>query len=147
MSRTKREIERKERKTEMKMSSPSDKTRQPILVRLCEAAFMSFDCAVDHGDIQQTPCRSQTCDGSITCVELSCPLQGLDDTTVELRSRLWNSTFIEVTCCVLMDYSVGPPDEARVSYRSKCFCSHTGLCFSFKLTYTSEGLTRASYSG
>lgn len=28
---------------------------------------------------------------------LKCPLQGLDGTTVELRSRLWNSTFIEVT--------------------------------------------------
>lgn len=30
---------------------------------------------------------------------LECPLQGLDGTTVELRSRLWNSTFIEVTFC------------------------------------------------
>lgn len=26
---------------------------------------------------------------------LECPLQSLDGTTVELRSRLWNSTFIE----------------------------------------------------
>lgn len=26
---------------------------------------------------------------------LECPLQGLDGTTVELRARLWNSTFIE----------------------------------------------------
>uniref|UniRef100_A0AAQ5ZCT6 Integrin alpha-2 domain-containing protein n=1 Tax=Amphiprion ocellaris TaxID=80972 RepID=A0AAQ5ZCT6_AMPOC len=29
------------------------------------------------------------------CVVLRCPLQGLDGTSVELRSRLWNSTFIE----------------------------------------------------
>ncbi|XP_037645331.1 integrin alpha-6 isoform X1 [Sebastes umbrosus] len=36
-----------------------------------------------------------TCDSGIKCVVLRCPLQGLDGTTVELRSRLWNSTFIE----------------------------------------------------
>ncbi len=30
---------------------------------------------------------------------LKCPLQSLDGTTLTLRSRLWNSTFIEVTCC------------------------------------------------
>lgn len=28
---------------------------------------------------------------------LKCPLQSLEGTAVELRSRLWNSTFIEVT--------------------------------------------------
>uniref|UniRef100_A0A673ACU9 Integrin alpha-2 domain-containing protein n=1 Tax=Sphaeramia orbicularis TaxID=375764 RepID=A0A673ACU9_9TELE len=32
---------------------------------------------------------------SLKCVVLKCPLQGLDGTTVELRSRLWNSTFLE----------------------------------------------------
>uniref|UniRef100_A0A671YR48 Integrin subunit alpha 6 n=1 Tax=Sparus aurata TaxID=8175 RepID=A0A671YR48_SPAAU len=36
-----------------------------------------------------------SCGKDIKCVELSCPLQGLDGTAVELRSRLWNSTFIE----------------------------------------------------
>ncbi|XP_042350253.1 integrin alpha-6 isoform X2 [Plectropomus leopardus] len=36
-----------------------------------------------------------TCDSEIRCVVLKCPLQGLDGTAVELRSRLWNSTFIE----------------------------------------------------
>ncbi|XP_073329932.1 integrin alpha-6 isoform X1 [Pagrus major] len=36
-----------------------------------------------------------SCDNDIKCVELKCPLQGLDGTAVELRSRLWNSTFIE----------------------------------------------------
>ncbi|XP_036964800.1 integrin alpha-6 isoform X2 [Acanthopagrus latus] len=36
-----------------------------------------------------------SCGKDIQCVELSCPLQGLDGTAVELRSRLWNSTFIE----------------------------------------------------
>nr|XP_046259385.1 integrin alpha-6 isoform X2 [Scatophagus argus] len=36
-----------------------------------------------------------TCDGETKCVVLKCPLQGLDGTAVELRSRLWNSTFIE----------------------------------------------------
>ncbi|XP_059198646.1 integrin alpha-6 [Centropristis striata] len=36
-----------------------------------------------------------SCDGEIKCVVLNCPLQGLDGTAVELRSRLWNSTFIE----------------------------------------------------
>ncbi|XP_074550667.1 integrin alpha-6 isoform X2 [Halichoeres trimaculatus] len=36
-----------------------------------------------------------TCDDEIKCVVLKCPLQGLDGTAVELKSRLWNSTFIE----------------------------------------------------
>uniref|UniRef100_A0A3B3UL83 Integrin subunit alpha 6 n=1 Tax=Poecilia latipinna TaxID=48699 RepID=A0A3B3UL83_9TELE len=36
---------------------------------------------------------------SVKCVVLKCPLQGINGTTVELRSRLWNSTFIEVTNC------------------------------------------------
>ncbi|XP_056290120.1 integrin alpha-6 isoform X1 [Pseudoliparis swirei] len=36
-----------------------------------------------------------TCDSQIKCVVLKCPLQGLDGTALELRSRLWNSTFIE----------------------------------------------------
>lgn len=36
-----------------------------------------------------------TCEGETKCVVLKCPLQGLDGTAVELRSRLWNSTFIE----------------------------------------------------
>uniref|UniRef100_UPI0037E92270 integrin alpha-6 isoform X1 n=1 Tax=Semicossyphus pulcher TaxID=241346 RepID=UPI0037E92270 len=36
-----------------------------------------------------------SCDSEIKCVVLKCPLEGLDGTTVELRSRLWNSTFIE----------------------------------------------------
>uniref|UniRef100_A0A8D3CGM7 Integrin subunit alpha 6 n=1 Tax=Scophthalmus maximus TaxID=52904 RepID=A0A8D3CGM7_SCOMX len=63
VSRTKREIERKERKSGGK------------------SACMGVE---------------------IACVVLKCPLQGLDGTTIELRSRLWNSTFIEVTCCILM---------------------------------------------
>ncbi|XP_070694793.1 integrin alpha-6 [Pempheris klunzingeri] len=36
-----------------------------------------------------------TCGSEIKCVVLKCPLQGLDGTAIELRSRLWNSTFIE----------------------------------------------------
>uniref|UniRef100_A0A3B4FHA9 Integrin subunit alpha 6 n=1 Tax=Pundamilia nyererei TaxID=303518 RepID=A0A3B4FHA9_9CICH len=35
-------------------------------------------------------------DGMKKCVVFKCPLQGLDGTVVVLRSRLWNSTFIEV---------------------------------------------------
>uniref|UniRef100_A0A3B4FH95 Integrin subunit alpha 6 n=1 Tax=Pundamilia nyererei TaxID=303518 RepID=A0A3B4FH95_9CICH len=34
-------------------------------------------------------------DGMKKCVVFKCPLQGLDGTVVVLRSRLWNSTFIE----------------------------------------------------
>lgn len=34
-------------------------------------------------------------DGMKGCVVLKCPLQGLGGTVVTLRSRLWNSTFIE----------------------------------------------------
>ncbi|XP_024919730.1 integrin alpha-6 isoform X2 [Cynoglossus semilaevis] len=63
--RTKREIERKGKKVVGKLSSPSDKDR--IL----------------------------SCENGMKCVVLKCPLKGLDGTTVELRSRLWNSTFIE----------------------------------------------------
>ncbi|XP_018540308.1 integrin alpha-6 isoform X1 [Lates calcarifer] len=65
VSRTKREIERRERKTVGKTSSLSN--RNKVL----------------------------TCENEIKCVVLKCPLQGLDGTTIELRSRLWNSTFIE----------------------------------------------------
>ncbi|KAM6934180.1 integrin alpha-6 [Xenentodon cancila] len=36
-----------------------------------------------------------SCSKEINCVVLHCPLKGLDGTAVELRSRLWNSTFIE----------------------------------------------------
>uniref|UniRef100_A0A3Q2Q9F5 Integrin subunit alpha 6 n=1 Tax=Fundulus heteroclitus TaxID=8078 RepID=A0A3Q2Q9F5_FUNHE len=36
-----------------------------------------------------------SCRGENKCVVLQCPLQGIDGTAVELRSRLWNSTFIE----------------------------------------------------
>ncbi|XP_047226554.1 integrin alpha-6 isoform X3 [Girardinichthys multiradiatus] len=36
-----------------------------------------------------------SCERENKCVVLKCPLQGIDGTAVELRSRLWNSTFIE----------------------------------------------------
>ncbi|XP_037542084.1 integrin alpha-6 [Nematolebias whitei] len=36
-----------------------------------------------------------SCEEENRCVVLKCPLQGFDGTAVELRSRLWNSTFIE----------------------------------------------------
>lgn len=39
----------------------------------------------------------QTCTDGLRCVEIHCPLQGLDSTaTVVLHSRLWNTTFVEV---------------------------------------------------
>ncbi|XP_028993138.1 integrin alpha-6 isoform X2 [Betta splendens] len=66
-ARTKREVERKERKPRVKASSLPERSRRNTL----------------------------TCDGGVTCVELSCPLLGLDGTAIELRARLWNSTFIE----------------------------------------------------
>uniref|UniRef100_A0A8C1RLR2 Integrin subunit alpha 6 n=1 Tax=Cyprinus carpio TaxID=7962 RepID=A0A8C1RLR2_CYPCA len=37
-----------------------------------------------------------SCSGDARCVEIKCPLQGLDSTAVViLKSRLWNSTFLE----------------------------------------------------
>ncbi|KAM9709535.1 integrin alpha-6 isoform 1-T1 [Menidia menidia] len=36
-----------------------------------------------------------SCESELRCVVLNCPLQGHHGTTVELRSRLWNSTFME----------------------------------------------------
>ncbi|XP_049583420.1 integrin alpha-6 isoform X1 [Syngnathus scovelli] len=35
------------------------------------------------------------CGKDLLCVVLKCPLHGLDGSTVELRARLWNSTFLE----------------------------------------------------
>ncbi|XP_077473475.1 integrin alpha-6 isoform X2 [Stigmatopora argus] len=35
------------------------------------------------------------CGKDLQCVLLKCPLHGLDGTTVELRARLWNATFLE----------------------------------------------------
>lgn len=51
VSRTKREIERKERKTGIEISSLLDKSRQKILVSLCVAVFMLCDCAVGYCDV------------------------------------------------------------------------------------------------
>uniref|UniRef100_A0A669C3Z5 Integrin subunit alpha 6 n=1 Tax=Oreochromis niloticus TaxID=8128 RepID=A0A669C3Z5_ORENI len=67
VSRTKREIMKEERKTGGKTSSLKEKKRV-------------FSCE----------------DGMEKCVVFKCPLQGLDGTVIVLRSRLWNSTFIEV---------------------------------------------------
>lgn len=39
--------------------------------------------------------QALSCEDGLKCVLLKCPLQGLGGTTVELRSRLWNSTFLE----------------------------------------------------
>ncbi|XP_073710952.1 integrin alpha-6 [Misgurnus anguillicaudatus] len=40
--------------------------------------------------------RTQSCAGDAKCVEIRCPLQGLDSSAVIiLKSRLWNSTFLE----------------------------------------------------
>ncbi|XP_054643768.1 integrin alpha-6 isoform X1 [Dunckerocampus dactyliophorus] len=39
--------------------------------------------------------RILACGKDLQCVVLQCPLQGLDGTTVELRARLWNATFLE----------------------------------------------------
>uniref|UniRef100_A0A8C8K4H6 Integrin alpha-2 domain-containing protein n=1 Tax=Oncorhynchus tshawytscha TaxID=74940 RepID=A0A8C8K4H6_ONCTS len=41
-------------------------------------------------------CVLQSCEDGAKCVEIRCPLQGLDSNAVILlRSRLWNSTFLE----------------------------------------------------
>ncbi|CAN9497762.1 unnamed protein product [Ophioblennius macclurei] len=66
-SRTKRELLRKDRKIERKTSPLSDRSKVKVL----------------------------SCEKELKCVLFRCPLQGLDGTTVELRARLWNSTFIE----------------------------------------------------
>ncbi|CAG09957.1 unnamed protein product, partial [Tetraodon nigroviridis] len=47
-----------------------------------------------------------SCGRGSRCVVLECPLQSLDGTTVELRSRLWNSTFIEDYALSHMDIVV-----------------------------------------
>ncbi|XP_012691773.2 integrin alpha-6 [Clupea harengus] len=40
--------------------------------------------------------KTLTCHNEVKCVEIKCPLQGLDSNAVILlRSRLWNSTFLE----------------------------------------------------
>uniref|UniRef100_A0AAX7UX57 Integrin alpha-2 domain-containing protein n=1 Tax=Astatotilapia calliptera TaxID=8154 RepID=A0AAX7UX57_ASTCA len=46
-------------------------------------------------NIAQVAYLSSCEDGMEKCVVFKCPLQGLDGTVVVLRSRLWNSTFIE----------------------------------------------------
>lgn len=39
----------------------------------------------------------QRCGKELRCVELQCPLQSISGTAIELRARLWNSTFIEAS--------------------------------------------------
>ncbi|XP_029967718.1 integrin alpha-6 isoform X2 [Salarias fasciatus] len=67
LSRAKRETPRKDRKAERKMSPLSDKSKVKVL----------------------------SCEKELRCVVFRCPLLGLDGTTIKLKSRLWNSTFIE----------------------------------------------------
>ncbi|GLD70442.1 integrin alpha-6-like protein [Lates japonicus] len=40
--------------------------------------------------------KAATCSDGLKCVEIRCPLLGLDSTEVILHSRLWNTTFTEV---------------------------------------------------
>uniref|UniRef100_A0A3P9NBI9 Integrin subunit alpha 6 n=1 Tax=Poecilia reticulata TaxID=8081 RepID=A0A3P9NBI9_POERE len=78
-SLTKQEIAKKERKLGGKIAFHSSSNK--VLVSL--SPFL------------------QSCEKESKCVVLKCPLQGINGTTVELRSRLWNSTFIEVTNCIV----------------------------------------------
>uniref|UniRef100_A0A8C5GRQ9 Integrin alpha-6-like n=1 Tax=Gouania willdenowi TaxID=441366 RepID=A0A8C5GRQ9_GOUWI len=48
----------------------------------------------------------QSCEKENRCVVFKCPLQGFNGASLELRSRLWNSTFLEVTVAVSPDSAV-----------------------------------------
>uniref|UniRef100_A0A3Q4I6W5 Integrin, alpha 6b n=1 Tax=Neolamprologus brichardi TaxID=32507 RepID=A0A3Q4I6W5_NEOBR len=65
------------------------------------------------------PCQ-QSCDDGAKCVTIRCPLRGLDsNAAISLHSRLWNSTFIEVSGCtqlLSLDLKKGNP---------KCFSMAT----------------------
>ncbi|KAM8857390.1 integrin alpha-6 isoform 1-T1 [Synchiropus picturatus] len=50
---------------------------------------------VKHVGRQSDKNKLFKCGKEMKCVVLKCPLQAVDGTTIELRSRLWNSTFIE----------------------------------------------------
>uniref|UniRef100_A0A3Q4N8P1 Integrin, alpha 6b n=1 Tax=Neolamprologus brichardi TaxID=32507 RepID=A0A3Q4N8P1_NEOBR len=58
------------------------------------------------------PCQ-QSCDDGAKCVTIRCPLRGLDsNAAISLHSRLWNSTFIEVSGCtqlLSLDLKKGNP--------------------------------------
>lgn len=93
VSRSKREI--RERKTVGKASLLSGKNK--VLV-----GFFHMYSHIEKLHlclVFKTLLLSQSCDTGSRCVVLECPLQGLDGTTVKLRSRVWNSTFIEVKRC------------------------------------------------
>uniref|UniRef100_A0A672JKP4 Uncharacterized protein n=1 Tax=Salarias fasciatus TaxID=181472 RepID=A0A672JKP4_SALFA len=77
LSRAKRETPRKDRKAERKMSPLSDKSKVKVL----------------------------SCEKELRCVVFRCPLLGLDGTTIKLKSRLWNSTFIEVRVRLLISHT------------------------------------------
>lgn len=45
----------------------------------------------------------QSCSGDAKCVEIKCPLLNLDSSAdIILRSRLWNSTFLEVRAAIFI---------------------------------------------
>uniref|UniRef100_A0AAR2JLC5 Integrin alpha-2 domain-containing protein n=1 Tax=Pygocentrus nattereri TaxID=42514 RepID=A0AAR2JLC5_PYGNA len=51
--------------------------------------------------------KSLSCFGDAKCVEIKCPLLNLDSSAdIILRSRLWNSTFLEVRLTVFPEYTV-----------------------------------------
>uniref|UniRef100_A0A3Q4I6V1 Integrin, alpha 6b n=1 Tax=Neolamprologus brichardi TaxID=32507 RepID=A0A3Q4I6V1_NEOBR len=64
--------------------------------------------------------RRESCDDGAKCVTIRCPLRGLDsNAAISLHSRLWNSTFIEVSGCtqlLSLDLKKGNP---------KCFSMAT----------------------
>uniref|UniRef100_A0AAQ5YKE7 Integrin alpha-2 domain-containing protein n=1 Tax=Amphiprion ocellaris TaxID=80972 RepID=A0AAQ5YKE7_AMPOC len=55
------------------------------------------------------PCKPSfsSCGNGANCVRIRCPLRGMDSSAViTLQSRLWNSTFIEVTRCFCISCDV-----------------------------------------
>lgn len=95
-------VSRKKREAELEALTSDDfsflptKRKYKTLVRKLWFVMVSHRLMVCECE-PQVCAFSQTCTDGLRCVEIHCPLQGLDSTAmVVLHSRLWNTTFMEV---------------------------------------------------
>uniref|UniRef100_A0AAQ5Y9J5 Integrin alpha-2 domain-containing protein n=1 Tax=Amphiprion ocellaris TaxID=80972 RepID=A0AAQ5Y9J5_AMPOC len=85
--------------------NPLNKPVNPRMRRAAENTQGS-DKATLSRLIENQESSSLSCGNGANCVRIRCPLRGMDSSAViTLQSRLWNSTFIEVTRCFCINFS------------------------------------------
>uniref|UniRef100_A0A4W6EX59 Integrin, alpha 6b n=1 Tax=Lates calcarifer TaxID=8187 RepID=A0A4W6EX59_LATCA len=85
-----------------------------------------------------------SCEDGAQCVTIKCPLRGLDSNAViTLHSRLWNSTFIEVTKCFYLTLPDASLNVDSAGHKTVLQNAETKV----RLTVFPERRAGASYAG